>query len=113
FRRVLFRSRSLLRPPLPVPRRVLRGGGACARGRRRPRDREPRALLRAPRLGRRRAARARRGRLRRGAPPGGVGGVVARRAREPRGTAPPRARRGTRVPRGAAPAAGPRARPAR
>ena len=69
-----------------VLRDVLRRGGARARGRRRGRDRQPRALLRrsrpAHRLGRRdrRAARARRGRLRRGARARGRGGRVARRA---------------------------------
>ena len=50
------------------------------RGRRgRHRDREPRALFRARRLGRRRAARARRRHLRRGTPARGIRRVMARR----------------------------------
>ena len=46
----------------PFVGELLRRGGARARRRGRPRDRQPRALLRAPRRRRRRAARARRGR---------------------------------------------------
>ena len=52
----------------PFVSALLRRGGARPRRRGRPRDREPRALLRRPRRRRRRAARARRRRLRRGAP---------------------------------------------
>ena len=48
--RALRRSRPLLRPPVPVRLRLLRRGGARTRGRGRPRDRQPRALLRARRL---------------------------------------------------------------
>ena len=58
---------------LPVRLDVLRRGRARAGRVGRPRDRQPRALLRAPRRRRRCAARARRRDLRRGAPARGVG----------------------------------------
>ena len=115
--RALGRARGRRRPlrgaTLPVRLHLLRGGGprSCRRGR--PRDREPRALLRAPRRRRRGAARARRGRVRRGAPARGVGRLVARRPRLARRPAAARARRRARVPRRPEAAAGAADRPRR
>ena len=112
------RRRPLPRPPLRVRRLVLLGGGARARLARRARDREPRALLRRPRPAEPdrfagRPARARRGRLRRGAPARGVRRHLARRTDQRPGAAPAAPGRRPRVPRGGASRSGARARPRR
>ncbi len=97
--RALGWSRPLRRAALPAPRHLLRRGGARAGRRGRPRDREPRAVLRGHRRRRGRSPRARCRDLRRGPPPRGDRRNLARRAGFAGGTTPPGGRHRTCLPR--------------
>ena len=112
------RRRPLPRPPLRLLGRVLLRGCARPGGQGGSDRRQPRALLRRPRAAQphRRArdpARARRRRLRRGAPAGGVGRLMARRPDQRAGDPPAPARRRPGLPRGGRSRAGACARPRR